>query len=100
MNATGFSGRYVNSIFIVIALTIGFSGGLAGLITGLLLSLIVDTIPFNTAALPTIKTFPVNYNPLFYVIGGTFSLITTYLAGFFPARKASKVDPVEIIRGK
>jgi len=27
-------------------------------------------------------------------------LVTTYLAGLFPALKASKVDPVIIIRGK
>jgi lipoprotein-releasing system permease protein len=27
-------------------------------------------------------------------------VVTTYIAGYFPAKKASKVDPVEIIRGK
>jgi lipoprotein-releasing system permease protein len=34
------------------------------------------------------------------LIGSSFSLVTTYLAGWAPARKASKVDPVVIIRGK
>jgi len=29
-----------------------------------------------------------------------FSIITTYLAGYFPSRKASRIDPVDIIRGK
>ncbi|MFT2008616.1 ABC transporter permease [Pontibacter sp. 13R65] len=100
LKATGFSGSDVNRVFLVIALSIGFFGGLVGLLLGLLFSMVIDNIPFVTAALPTIKTFPVNYNPLYYFIGGSFSLLTTYLAGFFPARKASKVDPVEIIRGK
>ena len=100
LKATGFSGKDVNTIFIVIALSIGFFGGLAGLIFGFLLSNVIDQIPFVTAALPTITTFPINYNPVFYFIGAIFSLITTYLAGYFPARKASKVDPVIIIRGK
>ncbi|WP_242928349.1 ABC transporter permease [Pontibacter vulgaris] len=100
LKATGFSGNDVNMIFLVIALSIGFFGGMVGLIFGFIFSLIIDNIPFNTAALPTIKTYPVNYSPAFYFIGGFFSLITTYFAGFFPARKASKVDPVEIIRGK
>ncbi|MCR9083931.1 MAG: ABC transporter permease, partial [Cyclobacteriaceae bacterium] len=54
----------------------------------------------ETEALPTIKTFPVDYNPQYYLIGGIFSIITTYLAGYFPAKKASGVDPVDIIRGK
>ncbi len=100
LKATGFSGRDVKNVFLVIALTIGFFGGLAGLLFGFGLSVVIDNIPFNTAALPTIKTFPINYNPLFYFIGAVFSLITTYFAGWFPARKASKVDPVIIIRGK
>ncbi|WP_018478756.1 ABC transporter permease [Pontibacter roseus] len=100
LKATGFSGRDVNLIFLLIALSIGFFGGLVGLVMGFVFSVIIDNIPFNTAALPTVKTYPVNYNPVFYFIGGFFSLITTYLAGFFPARKASRVDPVEIIRGK
>jgi lipoprotein-releasing system permease protein len=65
-----------------------------------LLSSLIDQIPFNTAALPTIKTYPISYNPVYYLIGAIFSLITTYFAGFFPARKASKIDPVIIIRGK
>lgn len=100
LKATGFSGRDVNIIFIAIALSIGIFGGLLGLLFGLGFSAIIDQIPFNTPSLPTIKTYPINYNPNFYIIGGVFSLITTYLAGFFPSRKASKIDPVIIIRGK
>ncbi|MDO8966036.1 MAG: ABC transporter permease [Algoriphagus sp.] len=100
LKAIGFSSQDVNRIFITIALTIGIIGGVLGLIFGFLACLVIDQIPFETAALPTIKTFPVDYNLKYYLIGGIFSLITTYFAGFFPARKASSVDPVEIIRGK
>jgi lipoprotein-releasing system permease protein len=100
LKATGCSGKDVNRIFIMIALGIGIFGGLTGLLMGYLLSSLIDQIPFNTAALPTVTTYPINYNPVYYFIGGAFSLITTYFAGFFPARKASKVDPVVIIRGK
>lgn len=100
LKAIGFSSQDVNRIFITIALTIGIIGGVLGLIFGFMACLVIDQIPFETAALPTIKTFPVDYNLKYYLIGGIFSLITTYFAGFFPARKASSVDPVEIIRGK
>ena len=100
LKATGFSGKDVNRIFIGIALTIGILGGILGLILGFGLSLAIDQIPFNTAALPTIKTYPINYNPRFYLIGAVFSIVTTYFAGYFPSRKASKIDPVIIIRGK
>jgi len=100
LKATGFSGGDVNKIFISIALSIGIFGGLFGLLFGFTLSSIIAQIPFNTAALPTIKTYPVNFNPKYYMIGALFSLVTTYFAGLFPARKASKIDPVIIIRGK
>jgi lipoprotein-releasing system permease protein len=100
LKATGFSGKDVNRIFIGIALTIGIFGGILGLILGFGLSVAIDHIPFNTAALPTIKTYPINYNPRFYMIGAIFSIVTTYFAGYFPSRKASKIDPVIIIRGK
>ena len=100
LKATGFSGTDVKHIFLTISLSIGVIGGLVGLLLGYLLSVGINHIPFETAALPTIKTYPINFNPLFYIIGLVFSLFTTYLAGFFPARKAGKIDPVIIIRGK
>ncbi len=100
LKATGFSGRDVKNIFIYIAVSIGIFGGLVGLLLGFGLSATIDQIPFNTPSLPTIKTYPINYNPKFYMIGIVFSFITTYFAGWFPARKASKIDPVVIIRGK
>lgn len=100
LKATGFSGSDVKWIFILLALIIGVVGGIFGLIFGYIFSSIIDVIPFETASLPTIKTYPINYNPMFYIIGIVFALITTTIAGLFPALKASKVDPVEIIRGK
>jgi len=100
LKATGFSGKDVNLIFILIALSIGISGGALGLVFGFLFSLGIDQIPFKTPSLPTVTTYPVNYDLIFYAIGLTFSLVTTYLAGYFPANKASRIDPVTIIRGK
>ncbi|MFM2213003.1 MAG: hypothetical protein RL427_266 [Bacteroidota bacterium] len=100
LKATGFSGSDVQWIFIALSMIIGLAGGLFGLLFGYILSSIVDIIPFNTASLPTVKTYPINYNPMFYSIGISFALITTFIAGLFPALKASKIDPVEIIRGK
>ncbi len=100
LKATGFSGMDVNRVFMTIALTIGVIGGFAGLVFGFGMSVIISHIPFETAALPTVKTYPILFNPKFYMIGAIFSIITTYLAGYFPSKKASRIDPVDIIRGK
>jgi lipoprotein-releasing system permease protein len=100
LKAIGFSGKDVKRIFINLSMLLGIIGGIVGLILGYTLSVIISHIPFETTALPTVKTYPVNFGILYYLIGISFALITTYLAGLFPARKAAKVDPVVIIRGK
>jgi lipoprotein-releasing system permease protein len=100
LKAIGFSGRDVNLIFLSIALSIGVFGALMGMLLGLGLSALIDMVPFNTTALPTISTYPIDYDPMYYIIGSVFALCTTWLAGFLPARKASRIDPVDIIRGK
>ena len=100
LKAIGFSGNDIKKVFLVISLTIGVTGGLLGLLLGFVVSTMISQIPFTTAALPTVTNYPIDYNPVFYLIGIAFSLFTTYLAGFFPARKAGKTDPVIIIKGK
>ena len=100
LKATGFSGSDVKWIFILLSLIIGVVGGLFGLLFGFIFSSIINIIPFETASLPTIKTYPINYDVIYYFISMIFALFTTTFAGLFPALKASKVDPVEIIRGK
>lgn len=100
LKATGFEARDVLYIFLMQAMIIGIVGGMLGLVIGLGLSVAIDNAPFETEALPTITTFPINFNPLYYVGGMGFALATTFLAGLMPARKAGRIDPVEIIRGK
>lgn len=100
LKATGFSGSDVKKIFIAISLSIGLGGAILGALLGFLFSVLIDHIPFVTDALPTVDTYPVDYGIQYYAIAVTFALVTTYLAGWFPSRKASGVDPVAIIRGK
>lgn len=100
LKATGFSGSDVKEIFVVISLSIGVGGALLGALLGFLFSICIDAIPFNSPAVPSIDTYPVDYGFQYYSIAIIFALATTYLAGWFPSRKASTIDPVEIIRGK
>jgi len=100
LKATGFSGADVKKIFLTISLSIGVGGAMAGVLFGLLFSLIIDIIPFDSVAVPGVDTYPVDYGMQYYSIAVAFAVATTYFAGWFPAKKASSVDPVEIIRGK
>lgn len=100
LKATGFSGLDVQLIFMSQAMIIGFIGGILGLLLGYALARFIGTIPFGTEALPTVETYPINMNPLFFIIGFSFAMFSTFLAGYLPSKKASKIDPVQIIRGQ
>jgi len=100
LKATGFSGQDVQAIFMSQAIIIGLMGGVLGLLLGFTGSYLISIAPFETEALPTIKTFPVNFSISFYLIGTIFALFSTFMAGVFPSRRAAKIDPVEIIRGQ
>ncbi|MBU3662681.1 MAG: ABC transporter permease [Bacteroidetes bacterium] len=100
LKATGFSGTDVKRVFLMISVIIGLIGCAAGMVFSTLLINVISHIPFNSAAIPTVKTFPVVYSWVFYAIALSFTFATTWFAGWFPANKASKVDPVIIIRGK
>jgi lipoprotein-releasing system permease protein len=56
----------------------------------------VNHVPFKIAGL---QTLPMAYNSIDYILAFIFGIITTFIAGYLPARKASKIDPVTIIRG-
>ena len=100
LKATGFSGTDVKWIFMYQAILIGLVGGLLGLVIGYGVSILIDHAPFETEALPTIKTYPVNFDGTYYVIGVIFALAATFFAGYLPAKKAKNIDPVDIIRGQ
>ncbi|MBU2928627.1 ABC transporter permease [Winogradskyella psychrotolerans] len=99
LKAIGFSGKDVQLIFMSQAMIIGFVGGVLGLLIGYGLSSLIATIPFETEAMPTVETYPIDIQPSFFIIGFTFAMLSTFLAGYLPSRKAKKIDPVTIIRG-
>ena len=75
LKATGFSGKDVKIIFISQAIIIGLIGGILGLLLGYGVCVIIDNTPFDTPALPTIKTYPVEYAPKYYIIGIVFAMV-------------------------
>lgn len=96
LKATGFSGKDITQVFIFQALFIGFFGGLIGLLLGFTIASIIGSIPLNLA---NVKTLPMNFKVAHYLSGFVFGIIISFFSGWLPARKAARIDPVQIIRG-
>jgi lipoprotein-releasing system permease protein len=96
LKAEGFSGGSVTSIFLQQAIYIGLFGGIIGIVVGYLITFMVSRIYIGAGNL---KYLPMSFYGPHYIEAICFGLLTTIAAGFFPARKASRVDPVTIIRG-
>jgi lipoprotein-releasing system permease protein len=96
LKAMGFNGKDIIEIFLTQSVAIGLIGGLVGLVLGNIIVQILDSVPFNIA---TLTTLPVDYKLRDYILAFLFGVIITLIAGYLPSRKASKVDPVEILRG-
>jgi lipoprotein-releasing system permease protein len=95
LKAMGYEGRDIVQIFLAQSIIIGILGGMVGILLGLGISGVIDNIPFQLAML---DTYPITYKPSDYILSFFFGFVTTFAAGYLPAKKASNIDPVEIIR--
>lgn len=100
LKAMGYRDRDIRRIFLIESIAIGCSGGLLGLLLGFITSKIVGMIPLNIQGFVSVQYLIINFNPLFYLAAFGFALVSTTVAGYFPARKAARFDPVEIIRSR
>jgi lipoprotein-releasing system permease protein len=96
LKAMGFNGNDVIEIFLTQSVVIGLIGGFTGLGLGHIISKTVDNLPFEIA---TLTSLPMEYRSMDYFMALGFGIIITFLAGYLPARKASRIDPVDILRG-
>lgn len=99
LKASGFAKKDIIQVFLSQSLIIGLFGAIAGLLMGFALSYALSKVPWPEDEWIVITHFPVNFDPLYYIVGLIFGLLTTGLAGLLPALKASRVDPVAILRG-
>ena len=87
LKAVGASNRVILEIFLMESALIGAVGGTLGAILGLLLSFIMIQLGVPSVVTPELAIFSIG-----------FSLFVGLLSGYFPARNASHLEPVEALR--
>jgi len=98
MKSVGLRASTVRSIFVLEAAMIGLAGTLIAWILGYTLCVLVGMIEFRSG-FTDMTHLPILYAPKHYALAGAVGLLSSLIAGFFPARKAARVQPVDIIRG-
>jgi ABC-type antimicrobial peptide transport system permease subunit len=98
MRALGARRRTIRRIFTIEATAIGFFGGLIGVAFGSIFVLVAKPVITKMAKSGSLTgaTFTVPPWLMLTVIAGTSAI--GFLSGFFPARRAANLDPVEALR--
>lgn len=94
LKAMEFSGRDVIRVFAFQSVFIAIMGVIGGLMAGTFLITRLSKVWIGG----DMGFFPVQFEPVFYILGVSFGTIITLLAGYIPAKKAANVDPVSILR--
>jgi lipoprotein-releasing system permease protein len=94
LKATGFNGRDIVQIFLTESIIMGAIGVLLGLVVGALCIQFLSKVYVGGPS----GYFPIYFNAQVFALGAFFGMLLTTLAGYLPARKAARVDPVAIFR--
>lgn len=97
MRSIGFSEGDLQFIFVVEGLVLAFIGVLVGWLLGYVLMTILGSLRFPIAG--DVEQIPLDRSPRQYAIAAVVSFLAGSIAAWLPARKAARVDPVDILRG-
>jgi putative ABC transport system permease protein len=86
--AVGAKTRDILSQFLVEAVTLSLLGGIVGIVVGLTASLLISYF----------ATWSTQVSPLSILLAFVFSALVGVFFGYYPARKAAFLDPIEALR--
>lgn len=98
LKSLGFTETTVRRIFLAEALIIGLAGTFVGWVLGYVLCRMLGLIEFKSPFIDATR-LPLFYTPVHYFLAAVVALTASAIAGYLPARKASRANPVDIIRG-
>lgn len=96
LRAIGASKKDISRVFNAETLIEGLTAGILGIIVTLLLNIPINIIIKNIVGISNISKLPVNGAIILIII----SVLLTVIAGFIPAKIASRKDPVEALRSE
>lgn len=89
----------IQQIFLIEGFLVGIVGALVGWAVGYGLTEVLASIRFEIEGFVTTQGFYLSYSLAHYLIAGGIATGAAMVAAYLPARKAARVNPVDIVRG-
>jgi putative ABC transport system permease protein len=86
--AVGAKSKHIRVQFILESLVLGLAGGIAGIVLGVGVAAVTSGV-FG---------WPVITSPTAVLVSALFSMMIGVFFGYYPARKAAALDPIEALR--
>ncbi len=100
LQSVGYPPRMILELFLLQGAMLGVSGAVVGLTVGHVANLLLSSVDLGTNALPFGNKLIVSFAPSIYVIGFIVAVAASLLASLLPARAASRMTPLQIIRSE
>jgi lipoprotein-releasing system permease protein len=95
LKATGTTTRTIQRIFLLEGAIVGAVGSVLGALLGSAMALAFANLARGPTGAPL---FPVDLTPGLFLGAATVAILTGTLAAWYPASRAARLDPAEVIR--
>jgi len=101
IGASDFTISMISMIFVMESTIMGFLGGVGGVILGFAGGSIFNILTNMVAERFGGKAVSLFYSPTWFILAIIiFAAVVGFITGFIPARRASKIDPLDALRYK
>jgi lipoprotein-releasing system permease protein len=99
LKSMGFHARDIEWIFVTQGIVLGLAGCMTGLPLGICMMLSLEALKFRVPGSSDPISVPLDWSWYQFAIAAAFALVSATLAALLPARKAARVQPIDILRG-